>query len=404
VRIAWFSPMPPMASGIADYSFELLPHLAEAADVEVVCSRAGRRTVRAPSGIPVRSPDEVERRGGDHDAVFYHLGNNPFHEYVYRAALRRPGVAVMHELVLHHLVDHLLFGEGRFDFEAYARVVADEYGPEGARLARLKSIGASTELEMFLFPLSGHVLRASQAAVVHGAASRERVLEITPGLPVAVIPHHAGREPPEVEGVTRREARARLGLPMDAFLVGQFGFITRPKQPAAVLDGFARLLERRPDARLLVVGENQLGVGVDELLRMRGLTDKVRVTGYVDLPRFWLFMKAVDAVVNLRYPSAGEASGTFTRALADGRVAIVSNLGSFAEYPDDVCLKVDVDGDQAEQTGAHLIRVAEDPAFAEDVEQRARAYARDALDPARCALAYLEVARRVAEHDPVGTR
>jgi glycosyltransferase involved in cell wall biosynthesis len=303
---------------------------------------------------------------------------------------------VLHEFVLHHLIDQLLFGEGRYEMDTYRRLVTNEYPDAGPRLARLRGIGAFTEFERFLFPLSAHVVRASEAVVVHTRVARAHALSAAPGMPVDVIPHHAGRLPPELEGISREEARSRLGLPVGAFLVGQFGFITRPKQPAAVLGGFARLLEQRPDALLLVVGENQLGVGLEEMLRRRGLAGRVRMTGYVDLVRFSLYLKAVDAVVNLRYPSAGEASGTFTRALAEGRACIVSNLGSFAEYPDGVCLKVEVDGDQAEQVGAHLVRVAQESPFRSGIEERARAFARTALDPVRCGSMYVEVAGRVA--------
>jgi glycosyltransferase involved in cell wall biosynthesis len=392
VRIAWFSPLPPMASGIADYSFELLPFVAEGAEVEAFCPSAGRTPVEAPAGIAVKHPREFIRRAGGYDTVFYHLGNNPFHEFVYRAALRHPGVAVLHEFVLHHLIDHLLFGEGRYEMEPYERLLAAEYGEVGPRLAHLHALGAFTEFERFLFPLSGHVVRASTAAVVHSRAARDQVLAGSPGVPVRVIPHHAGRLPPDVAGITREEARRRLGLSGDGFLVGQFGFITRPKQPAAVLGGFAKLLERRPDARLLVIGENQLGVGVEWLLRTRGLTGRVDLTGYVDMVRFALYLKAVDVVVNLRYPTAGEASGTLTRALVEGRATIVSNLGSFAEYPDDVCLKVEVDGDQAEQVGSNLTRLAEEPGLKAELEQRSRSYAEARLDPRRCARMYLEVA------------
>ncbi len=398
MRIAWFSPLPPMASGIADYSAELLPFLAEEAEVEAFCPGARRgRAVRAPAGIPVHHPRRFGERAHGYDAVFYHLGNNPFHEFLYRASLRWPGVAVLHEVVLHHLIEHMLLGEGRYHLDAYAPLVEEEYGMIGRRLVHLRAVGAVTGFDLFMFPLSGHVVRASRAVVVHTSVAREQVQDEVPGMPVTVIPHHAGLPPPELTRVSREEARARLGLPADAFLVGQFGFITKPKQPAAVLDAFGRLLARRPDALLLVVGENLVGVGVEEMLRRRGLQERVRMTGYVDRTRFHLFLKAVDAVVNLRYPSAGEASGTFTRALAEGRAAIVNNLGPFAEVPSDVCLKVEVDGDQAVQVARHLVRLAEDRGFTSHLEARAREYARTALDPARCAEMYLEVARTVAE-------
>lgn len=400
MRIAWFSPLPPMASGIADYSSELLPLVASKAEVEAFCPGVGLgRPVRAPAGIPVIRPQRFEERADRYDVVFYHLGNNPFHTFVYRASLRWPGVAVLHEVVLHHLVDHLLFMDGRHDPATYIRLLRDEYGAVGPKLAYLRVARAYSDLEKFLFPLSGHVVRASRAVVVHTARAREQVLEAAPDVPVRIIPHHAPRPPAEVERVSREEARARLGLPSGAFLVGQFGFITRPKQPAAVLGGFERLLARRPDALLLVVGENQVGVGVGEMLRRRGLQGRVRMAGYVDLVRFHLYLKAVDAVVNLRYPSAGEASGTFTRALAEGRAVIASNLGAFGDVPRDVCLKVEVDGDQAGEVGEHLIRLAEDPALRSNLERRAREYAHTELDPARCAELYVEAAAEFAERE-----
>ena len=64
MRIAWFSPLPPMPSGIADYSFELLPFVGEGAEVEAFCPSAGRRSVQAPAGIPVMDPSEFDRRAG----------------------------------------------------------------------------------------------------------------------------------------------------------------------------------------------------------------------------------------------------------------------------------------------------------------------------------------------------
>ena len=123
----------------------------------------------------------------------------------------------------------------------------------------------------------------------------------------------------------------------------------------------------------------------------------MRPAGYVDLTRFYLFLKAVDAVVNLRYPSAGESSGTVSRALAEGRATIVNNLGSFSEIPTGATLKVEIDGDQPEEVGAHLIRLAEDPAFRERVERAARQYALTELDPIRCRDLYLRVARSIAD-------
>ena len=85
-----------------------------------------------------------------------------------------------------------------------------------------------------------------------------------------------------------------------------------------------------------------------------------------------------------------------SRALAEGRATIVNNLGSFAEIPDDVALKVEVDGDQPAQVAEHLSHLAEDRAMRAAMEERARAYARTVLDPRRCAELYVRLAEGTA--------
>ncbi len=300
-------------------------------------------------------------------------------------------MAVFHDFVLHHLVAHLMLEDGK-DLPRYERLLEEAYGPGKARLVDLRYEGVATEFEKFLFPLNEHVARVSRGIVVHNHESAALLREVAPDVRITVIPHHAGRPPDAVAGIDRVEARRRLGLDPAAFLVGHFGYVTRPKQPHAVLSGFARLSAVRPDARLVLIGSDRTGGGLELLARRLGIEDRMRAVGYVDLPTFYLYLRAVDAVVNLRYPSAGESSGTFARALAEGRPVIVNDLGSFAEVPHDVALKVDVDGDQAEQVGAHLVRLAEDPGHRAAIETAARAYAATELDPIRCRDLYLEAA------------
>ena len=57
----------------------------------------------------------------------------------------------------------------------------------------------------------------------------------------------------------------------------------------------------------------------------------------------WSLMAACDVLVNLRYPTMGETSGSVIRALSLGKPLLVSDVGWFAELPDDVVLKVPVD-------------------------------------------------------------
>src|SRR5436190_23493154 len=101
MRVAFFSPLPPARSGIADYSDALLEALMRFVDVEVFAS--------AP-----RSFDPAR-----FDAILYQVGNNGFHDFVYETALRHPGIVVMHESNLHHLITDLTIRRG--DWDAYVR-------------------------------------------------------------------------------------------------------------------------------------------------------------------------------------------------------------------------------------------------------------------------------------------
>src|SRR5947208_2123889 len=57
----------------------------------------------------------------------------------------------------------------------------------------------------------------------------------------------------------------------------------------------------------------------------------------------WSLMARCDVLVNLRYPTMGETSGSVIRGLSLGKPMVVSDVGWFAELPDDVALKVPVD-------------------------------------------------------------
>jgi hypothetical protein len=95
---AFFSPLPPSKSGIADYSQTLIEHLAPLVDLKVYSS----------AGDP-----------SDCDIALYQVGNNAHHDFVYEAALRYPGVVVMHESNLHHLIADLTIKCG--DWDAYPK-------------------------------------------------------------------------------------------------------------------------------------------------------------------------------------------------------------------------------------------------------------------------------------------
>src|SRR4051794_27176166 len=99
-----FTPLPPTRSGIAAYAAELLPLLTEQLRIAVVV--ASVRDLVALPRMDVLPEDQSRRHAALHALPHLHqLGNSLDHAHVYRAALRTPGILVLHDPVLHHLVE-----------------------------------------------------------------------------------------------------------------------------------------------------------------------------------------------------------------------------------------------------------------------------------------------------------
>ncbi|HEX3806718.1 MAG TPA: glycosyltransferase family 4 protein [Gaiellaceae bacterium] len=325
MKVAYYSPLPPSRSGIADYSTLLLPALRER--VEIVVAEPGRR---AP----------------DADVALYHVGNDPdAHGWIVDALKKRPGVVALHEYVLHHLVAGMTIGRG--DGRGYLDAMERELGVAG----RLLGLGVLDNLLPLLwetqperFPLSGVVLDQARGLIVHSGYVGERARLAGYDGRLWRIPHPAW---PMHDVVSATDVQ---GDP----LIGCFGFLNMNKRIPELLRAFAAFRADRPGARLLLVGAAGERFDVQRRLERLGLTDGVERLDYVPEERLWSLMAACDVLVNLRYPTMGETSGSAIRAMSLGKPLVVSDVGWFAELPDDVALKVPVDEHEVEVLRAAL--------------------------------------------------
>jgi glycosyltransferase involved in cell wall biosynthesis len=342
MRVAYYSPLPPSRSGIADYSTLLLPALRERIDIVVA---------------------QDSKRPPDADVALYHLGNDPdAHGWILDALNERPGVVVLHEYVLHHLIAGTTIGRG--NGRAYLDAMERELGVAG----RLLGLGVLDNLLPLLwetqperFPLSGVVLDKATGLIVHSNYVAERARGAGYDGPLWRIPH-AVWPMSAVEPATDVS-----GDP----LIGCFGFLNMNKRIPQLLEGFASFRRERPGARLLLVGGAGERFDIGRRLERLGLTEGVERMDYVPEERMWSLMAACDVLVNLRYPTMGETSGSVIRALALGQPLLVSDVGWFSELPDDAVLKVPVDDYEVATIEAALGVAAEHGAT---VGAAARAY------------------------------
>jgi glycosyltransferase involved in cell wall biosynthesis len=374
VKVAYFSPMPPEPSGIADYSALLLPALRERVEVDVV--QRGKK--RPPRGT---------------DLCLYHVGNNPeAHGWIVDALRRRPGVVVLHDFVLHHLVAGLTVGRG--DGHGYLDAMEREHGVVGRLLAHGvldKRIPPLWENRPQDFPLAGEVLGHASGLVVHSRYVRERAREAGYAGRIWVVAHPAWPVP--------RIAPERVG---GAPVFGVFGNVNQSKRVPQLLEAFTRVRGEHRDATLLLVGATAPNFDLDRRLQRLGL-DGAGVIRHdrVDEERLWALMAACDAVVSLRSPTMGETSGVAIRALSLGKPLVVSANGWFAELPQDVALKVPVDDREADTLTAALELLASRPDVRAAMGERATVLAQRDHDLGRVAELYAAACEEAAGGGPV---
>jgi glycosyltransferase involved in cell wall biosynthesis len=359
LKVAYYSPLPPERSGIADYSAMLLPELQERLEVEVV-RRNSRRWAR--------------RSARRCDIALYHVGNDPSHHgWIVEELRRRPGVVVLHDFVLHHLIAGLTVG--RRNANGYLDAMQRDAGAVGRMLAHGVIDGLLPPLwerRAHEFPLTGEVLSVSTGLIVHSAYVERCVRDHGYKGPVWRIPLAAWPIPPDVPAAE---------LPTDRLIVGSFGHLNPAKRVPQLLDAFALLRERVPNALLLLVGSVAPGLDLE-------LPEGVMHFDYVPEDRLWSLLAATDICVSLRFPTMGETSGVAVRALTAGRPQVVSDVGWFSELPDDVALKVPVGGGEVEALADELERLARDPELRAAMGGAARAYAEREHDLARVADGY----------------
>jgi len=198
------------------------------------------------------------------------------------------------------------------------------------------------------------VLDHATGLIVHSHHVERRAREAGFGGPITRIPHPAWPLP-ELAPV------AVQGEP----LYGCFGHLNETKRIAELVSAFERLRERRPGARLLLVGS--LAVRLDRL----ELPEGVEHRDYVPENELWSLMAACDAIVSLRSPTMGETSGSAIRALSLGKPLVVSDVGWFSELPADAVIKVPVD-EREEDTLPAALEALADPDVRAAMGGRAR--------------------------------
>jgi len=244
------------------------------------------------------------------------------------------------------------------------------------------------------YPLAGEVLASANGLIVHSGYVERLVRDSGYRKPVWRIPHPAWPPPDEI---------APAALPEGRTIIGCYGHLNPAKRLPQLLEAFALLRGRVPEALLLLVGSLSPGLELDPVYDRLGLRlgdDVIRID-YVDEARLWSLLSACEVCVNLRYPTMGETSGIVVRAISLGRPLVVSDVGWFAELPDEVAVKVPVGEGEVSAIADALELLARDHELRTRMADAARSLAQGEHQVDRVAEAYVAALEEAAGGEAV---
>jgi len=182
MRLAWFSPLAPVPSGIATYTAIILPRLATRHEIDVFVDTdvwAVGGPAQAPPardadgyltvtsyGCHIRSAHDFVPKHSvrPYDLVVYQLGNARCHDYQWPYLLRHPGLVVLHDAQLHQSRAAALLQQKRPEDYRGEFAFSHHDAPEHVTDWVISGLGNAAA---GLYPLTGLVLETARSVAVH---------------------------------------------------------------------------------------------------------------------------------------------------------------------------------------------------------------------------------------------
>lgn len=397
MNIAYCSPFNPIKSGISDFSEELIMELKKYAKIDLFYNKqpSNKKIQENFEFINIKelSKDSVREK---YDTIVYHMGNNAeYHKYIAETFLEYPGILELHDFSLHNYLAMETYVHN--DIEGYANCVRYCHGEKGIKIVKEfldGKTGAPWETHALELTVNKHLIDRANGVIVHSDMAKQMVKGIRPDVPVVNIPLHTPKSTENYE-VAKLQAKKKLNLSENTLVLGSFGYATKAKRIIETLEALAQYYKKETkNFHYYIVGKVD-GIDVKSKVKELSLQENVSVTGFTGLEEFKTYMSACDICLNLRYPTHGESSASLHRMLGMGKPVIVSNIGSFEEYPDEIVLKVRCDDNEVTEIYKAICELTEDVKVMNDRSKKAHEFSKSNCNLEVNAKKYIEFFKKV---------
>jgi glycosyltransferase involved in cell wall biosynthesis len=331
-RLAWFTPLPPVRSGIARYCSDLLPGLAAEYSIDLFVDGPPAMFESPHERIHLFDAHDFiwKNRASPYELIVYQLGNAPCHDYMWAYLVRYPGLVVLHDGQLHHARGRMLLQRRQPRREDYRREFRFNHPDANPDLAELGAVGLLGSLT-YPWPMLRIVVESGRCLLVHNDWLADQIRDAHPAATVDVVEMGVAGFAPQ--SGARHQIRSRYGIAEDAVVFTAFGKVTPEKRVREALRALASVQEFAPHAHLLVAGETVDYYDLQSEAERLGSSERITFSGYLRDEEIGDVLAASDVCLSMRWPTSRETSASWLRCLAAGKPTISTDLVHTVDVP-----------------------------------------------------------------------
>lgn len=337
-KIAIFTPLSPLKSGISDYSYDIINRLSDYIDVDIFVDNGYKPISFNKNNVRIFNYKKFKNKKAEYDKVIYEVGNSTYHTYMFKIMEKNRGIVELHDGNYRTLINHLCFNPKRnISKKGYYKIAKYDLNELDYKKLINESSSLFTPQTIGDFPIRNFLLNNVESVIIHSDYLKKEVLHNYLIKSITIPNYTIQRQ------LDKDSLRKEFKINNNMFVISSFGIIHKNKRSFELLQAFRNLHSKNKNTVLYFVGEcidKDYKEKINTYIKNNNLEDSVFTLGFVDIDTFDKYIALSDIVVNLRYPYNGESSGSLSRSLGLGIPTMVNNVGSFSEIPDNVVIKL----------------------------------------------------------------
>jgi len=347
--------LPPLETGLATYAIRVIENTVNFIEWTVAYT-SGSDPESLPGNVKSMPIEEMEECNVPNIRIFQ-IGNSADCFPVARALYKLGGTVVFHEIVFHHMLRYSYLEKNEID--EYKRELIFCLGPAAGKVEKDLS-GKNTSVSEFdtklkQYPLAGRILNSASSAVCLNSFALSKLERTFPEGKIIRIGHPLSKLPD-------------IQIPLRPYKIcfGMIGSNHPGRNLEKVIESVKLLRNDLPDSGLVLVGS-----GYPE-----DLPEWVTNAGRLDEKEYQGWIRTLDYLFDVRYPTCGETSGSLLEAMRAGIPSIVTATGSFNNIPSDAVIRVLPDNIVQGIRSAVLL-LEDRPEIKRSISENAALYAED---------------------------